>query len=619
LKSINDYKGYLIPLGLVGLATLGARTQNIYVLYGLILAICIVAALAVWEKIDERFYPAILFGIGLSLLYQTTLMSNGLVGTDIHIEYYFYQLAQKNGWDFALPCSYNACIGVVLIAPFLSNLFHVDGIWVFKAIYPLLFAFVSPLLYSIYKKQFGNKVAFLGVFFLIIVPTWSLELVGLPRQMLGEIMLVLIAWLVTVSIWRVWIKTVLIGVCAMLGILFHYVMGPIILIYLGISTVALLFFKARTFPVKWLMLVLVVITAAGIGWSGWVASGLPLSQYKVVAEVQLNTLMPREVMPPVPIPEVTPAPSTRDLPGFLSDLPPAWIESEKKNIFERQEPVIRTAFGLDFGGASLLGKIFRILQFATQLLLVAGCGILLVKRKKYSPEYLSWAFAAVTLAGACILIPRFANVINATRFYHLILLIAAPTLILGGQLIFRNLKILTVALLIPYFIFTSGVVFEISKTNDVATTNIPYSIVLSHERVSVAAVFTENDITVRDWAITSKIEPIFTDIDGMLLFSEYTQYGSWHFISEDYSLIADGCAYLPETAERLPAKGYIFLREWNTQHCLVTFKPDWFNWHDTTLGLRQSFPLSALGLGELLNKSKVVYRKGDAVVYEFTK
>jgi uncharacterized membrane protein len=274
---------------------------------------------------------------------------------------------------------------------------------------------------------------------------------------------------------------------------------------------------------------------------------------------------------------------------------------------------------LDFGGASPLGKAFRILQFMTQILLVIGCVILFFKRKKHSPEYLSWAFVAVVLAGACILIPRFANVINATRFYHLILLIVAPTLVLGGQLIFRNLKVLTVVLLIPYFLFTSGVVFEISQTNNVATTNIPYSYVLSHERIPVVAVFTDDDIAVRDWAIANKVEPIFTDIDGMLLFSEYTTYGSWHFIHDDYSLITDGCAYLPETAERLPVRGYIFLREWNTQHCLVTFKPDWFDWQDTTLGLRQSLPLSELGLGELLNKSKVVYRKGDAVVYEFIK
>jgi uncharacterized membrane protein len=375
-------------------------------------------ALVVWEKIDIKFYPTILFGIGLSLLWQTTLMSNGLVGTDIHIEYYFYQLAQKNGWDFALPCSYNACIGVVLIAPFLSNLLHIDGIWVFKVIYPLLFAFVSPLLFSIYKKQFGNKVAFLGVFFLIIVPTWSLELTGLPRQMLGEIMLVLIVWLITVSMWRLWIKTVLIGVCAVLGAMFHYVMGPIIIIYMGISTVALLLFKKRTFPVKWLMLALVMITLLGIGWSGSVASGLPLSQYEIVAGVQINTLMSKQITP------------RHDV--YLSDLPPAWAQIENKNILERQEPIIRTAFGLDFGGASPLGKAFRILQFMTQILLVIGCVILFFKRKKHSPEYLSWAFVAVVLAGACILIPRFANVINATRFYHLILLIVAPTLVLGG-------------------------------------------------------------------------------------------------------------------------------------------------------------------------------------------
>lgn len=426
--ALKDYKNYAIPAGLLGLAIVGARTQNIYVLYGLILATCIVVALVAYEKVDMRFYPVILFAIGLSLLWQTTLMSNGLVGTDIHVEYYFYQLAEKNGWDSSIPYDYNATIGTVLIAPFLSKLLHIDGIWIFKAIYPLLFALVIPMLYSIYKQQFGKKVAFLGIVFLVIVPTWSLELVGITRQMLGEIMLVLIAWLIIISTWRIWIKAVLVGVCAILGAMFHYVMGPIILIYLVISTVALLFFRARKFPVKWLALVIVVVAVGSFSWYGWVASGAPLISIKGVPVALWKTMVSK----------YNPPPTQTNLPDILLELPPAWTQTEGKNILERQEPLIRTAFGLDFGGASLLGKVFRVFQFLTQFLLVIGCGVLFVNRKKYSPEYLSWAFAAVALAGASILIPRFANVINATRFYHFILLMAAPTLVLGGQLIFRR-------------------------------------------------------------------------------------------------------------------------------------------------------------------------------------
>lgn len=601
MKFIKTYKTYGIPLGLVGLAIIGARTQNLYVLYGLILATCIVVALVVWEKIDERFYPAILFGIGLSLLYQTTLMSNGLVGTDIHVEYYFYQLAEKNGWNPALAYDYNACIGTVLIAPFLSRLFHVDGVWIFKVVYPFMFAFVTLILYTIYNKQFGIKVAFLSIFFLVIVPTWSLALVGLPRQMLGELMMVLMAWLVIASTWRIWIKAVLIGVCAILGLMFHYVMGPIILFYLGVSTVILCFFKRRKFPVKWLMAVTVVIIIASIGWYGWVASGKPLSNISIVVNTQINRVFGR----PLPYAPIIP--------------PSSWVPDGANNILGKQEPLIRTAFGLDFGTATPLGKIFRVLQFTTQLLLVVGTVYLFIKRKKYSPEYLSWALPGVILVGACIFITRFADVISVTRFYHLILLFLAPALVVGGQLIFRNLKWLTIGLLIPYFMFTSGVVFELSQSNSASTIDIPYSIPLSSERVDVAAVFSENDTVVRDRAIETKAEPVFTDINGMLFFTELMPQSSWHGIMEDYSKIVDGGAFLPGNMDRLPARGYVFLREWNTQHGLMTFMPSWYEIRDNTTGMRQSYTISELGLGELLDKSKIIYRSGDAVLYEFTR
>jgi hypothetical protein len=135
----------------------------------------------------------------------------------------------------------------------------------------------------------------------------------------------------------------------------------------------------------------------------------------------------------------------------------------------------------------------------------------------------------------------------------------------------------------------------------------------------VAAVFSENDMMVRDWAIENKSEPVFTDINGMLLFTEFMPQSSWHGIREDYSEITDGGAFLRETTDILPAKGYIFLREWNTQHSLMTFMPNWFELRDNTTGMRQSYTIGEIGLGEVLNKSKVVYRSGDAILYEFTR
>lgn len=585
-KQVCSALNWGILVSILGLSIAGARLQNIYLLYTMLGLICLFVVLVAFDRADKRTYPYATFIIGLALLFQTTLMSNGLVGTDIHTEYYYYQLAFNDGWNPAIPHCYNSAFGTVIIAPFITKVFHISGYWIYKAIYPFLFAFVPLLLFLIFKKQFGDKVALLSVFFFLAVPVWSLEMIGLPRQMLGELMLVVCAYLIIISNWRLRVKVPLLGASAVLGAMFHYVMGPTILLYLGVSTVVLLFFKRRSFPVKWLAIVTSVMLIASIGWFGWAASGVPLESLSGVITQQVPQVsqgIPQEV------PQETVLPPTRT--------------NSEGNIIEQQTPLIRAAFGLDFAGASILGKAFRVFQFGTQLLLIVGCLYLFVKRKKYNPEYLGFAGAGALLMLTLILVPEFITTIGTTRAYHLALLFLAPALVLGGQLIFRNLKILTICLLLPYFLFTSGILFEAFKYEDVSRVDVPYSIALSHDRVDMAAIFTDNDIAVRDWAIEeNKYEPMFLDINGLLLFSEKAAYDS-------------GQASFPKDTDKLPSKYYIFLREWNIQNGKVTFNPYWYNPEDAAEGMRQSYLFSELGLDKTLATSEILYRQGDAIIY----
>ena len=78
---------YALPgLGIIALGIAGALLQNIYILYGLIFTICGVVILVTFGKLGKEYYPYLLFGIGLALLYQTTLMGPSVVGLSlIHI------------------------------------------------------------------------------------------------------------------------------------------------------------------------------------------------------------------------------------------------------------------------------------------------------------------------------------------------------------------------------------------------------------------------------------------------------------------------------------------------------------------------------------------------------
>ena len=45
--------------------------------------------LCAWGGLDSKTTPYLIFLLGLAFLYQTTLLTNNLIGTDINTEYYF--------------------------------------------------------------------------------------------------------------------------------------------------------------------------------------------------------------------------------------------------------------------------------------------------------------------------------------------------------------------------------------------------------------------------------------------------------------------------------------------------------------------------------------------------
>jgi len=124
---------------------------------GLISFILLLVSLNV---VNRSVYPLILYLISLSLLFGTTLASNYLIGSDIHIEYYFARLTQLQGWDYSLAYNMNGALSVTILAPFLSDLFHIDIVWVFKIIYPVLFACLPVVLYYIYRQIVSDRAAF---------------------------------------------------------------------------------------------------------------------------------------------------------------------------------------------------------------------------------------------------------------------------------------------------------------------------------------------------------------------------------------------------------------------------------------------------------------------------
>ena len=601
-----------LGLGIAALvcAVLSARLGVPSVAYGVVACAIATMILSVWGRLESRAIPYLVFLLGLAFLYQSTLISNGLIGTDIHTEYYFYREA-LNGWDISYPHSYNTAIGTTLIAPLLTNWLNIPGYWIYKAIFPFVFALVPMILFVVYRKEFGETVAFLGSVFFITLPTYTLEMIGLPRQMLGELMLAVILLLVVVRPIRLNYSIPLLCVASSLGYMFHYITGPAILLYLAGGSILLVLMKHRQFAVRYLLVVLAVYALVGAVDYSSVADGVVMENLGRTGGAVVERAVGDGDVPvsPVVIPDEDGA-----TPSVPSE---GWWVTE---YFSRQEPLIRTALGLDFMEASVSGKVFRVLQFGTQIALLLGCVWLLRNWRKVSAEYMAFTLTAIALIAACILLPRFSNIINVTRFYHLALFLVSPLLIVGGLYVFRRMKVVLFVLLIPYMLFTTGVVFEASKETDISAVTMPYSIALSNDRVGMIGTYTDNDVLVRDWALEQEYTILLTDINGMLILSEVAEPSTYLYTPahnfEAYPLEARAMmwGYIPRELGNLPDGGYtylVYLTEWNTQNGLLMFKPMWYAPEDTTSGMRQGYSFEFVGLsGDFVE----VYRQGDAVV-----
>lgn len=574
-------------------AILGARMGLSWLSYGVVLSVVVATVLAALQRISTANYPYLIGAFGVALLYQTTLMGPGLVGTDIHTEYYFY-LESLDGWDISIPHNYNAAIGTTVIAPFLTHAFQIPGYWIYKAVFPALFASVPVMLYYVYRREFGEHVAFLGCVLFVTLPTYLLEMIGLPRQMLAEIMLAAILLLIIVRPLRLRYAVPLIALSGVLGLMFHYLTGPMILGYLICGGVILAIQRRRAFPAKWVGVAVCVMVLGGYLYYSNVAGGSIMEDIGIVANSTVSKTANAVVAPP----------------STISDPITGKAVTGNLGYFETQEPLIRTALGLDFMDANIPGKVFRVFQFLMELSLILGGIYLILKRKKLSAEYLAFTITAILLVGACVILPRFSNLVNASRFYHLSMFMVAPLFVVGALYVCRKLKY-TLILIIPYILLTTGVVFEATGQTDLSKINLPYSIALSNNRVGMVGNFTQNDLDVKDWAAANHCEPVFMDINGMLIFSEsYDPFTFTYAQRKGTKSLTMGWAYFPKDVSTLPVGSYLFLSEWNMQNQAVYFKPQWYDMKDTATGMRQLYPFEFLGLP----RGEVVYNSGDAVL-----
>jgi uncharacterized membrane protein len=462
---LNLFVFSLLPVLSVAGAYFANVTGNNSVLILALLAVLTVFVIALFSKrlITSKLSLIIVFMIAITLLLYCSLISNYVQGTDIKIEYSDATLTQSTGfWNSTASFidmtsgRFYSMLSVTILPTIYSNILNMNITWVFKIVYPLIFALVPLALYLLWRGKFGVKVAFLSVFLFMSQSTFYGDMLGLARQMIAEFFFVILFFVVfskSLSAKNVKILFLIFSFCLIVS---HYSIAIIFAFYISLMWLLGYFTKkpSRNFSLG----MVIYFLALMFSWFAFTVSSATLMS--------------------------TSASVKHILGGFFSDFfSPA----------SRDAGVTR-GIGLT-SASSPLASVSSAIAYATEFFIIIGFLVLLLqlKKKNFDFAYFIPCLASMLLLAMCILMPYFAGAFSISRFYHILLFFLAPLFAIGCIELFRfAAKLLGVAakrkteiyslilmtlVLGSYFLFQTNLIYEVTGERS-------WSVPLSRYRLS---------------------------------------------------------------------------------------------------------------------------------------
>ena len=407
-----------------------------YVVFGAVVAFTLLVAT---NRVDKRYYPIYIFGLSLSLLWQTSMLGTFIVGVDIHTEYFVANNIINNGWDPNWANNSNTSPILALLAPALDRI-GIDVVWQFKLLYPMVCALTPVFLYYAFRRRLGENRSYYAILFFMTMPMFTMEVVSIVKSQWAYMFLAVMVFFMT-SNYKHWKKALGITGAAIGAALSHYAIGTIMFAYIvaifGILLVTNWGYLRRMFgekrmPLKYMVFSVVPIIGIIWVWYANTGSGCALNSVFAIGENIFNVT--RGVFWFGGIGET---PVDWNVPSYLAYTNPVAANT----YLDNQAPLVRAAIGLDFMLVSGWGKAFRVFQYLTQILMVFGFIYVLIKKGYgFTAEYMAGVIASFGLLAVCLFIPFFTTALSPTRFYVITLFFIAPLLIIAVEQIAMRLK-----------------------------------------------------------------------------------------------------------------------------------------------------------------------------------
>jgi uncharacterized membrane protein len=531
-------------------------TGNTSILLLTLVAILAVFVVAAFSKrlANSKLYLIIVFVIAISLLFQYSLTSNYIQGPDIKTEINLATLTQSQGFWNSTASFTNLQFGkldnmlsVTILPTIFSNIFGMDITWIFKIVYPLLFALVPVALYVLFRGKFGATMAFLSVFLLMSQNTFYTEMLALARQMIGELFLVLLFFVLFSKTLRPRNAKILFGIFSFGVIVSHYSIA--ILCAFLLLLIWLLGPQFTKKPIMHLSLSMVAVFFAFMfSWYTFISSS---AVYTSII-TQLSTV----------------------LNGLGSFFNPA---SRGTTVLE----------GLGLTAApSTLSSVSRGIAYATEFFIIIGFFVLLLqlRKKDFDSDYFIPCLGCITILVMCILLPNFADTFNMTRFYHTLLLFVAPLFVIGCVELFRFAGklfgvaakrkteiyslILMVLVLGAYFLFQTNLIYEVADSPNFTLPLSRYQ--LGSALYSQFDYITGPQVSGAEWLTQN------TNESNLVVYADSTMY---------YTLVSYGEIYVSHivflsNTQSLQQGQFMYLGELNTVYGEIAYNGGLYNVSD---------------------------------------
>lgn len=451
-------------LSIVGAMYVNAYGNNLLLLF-MIISISVLLIVGVLSKklLPSKLYPFAVLMIAIAVLYHSSLISNYIVpfGSDVPGEYFLFKTTENNAhWSSTLPSLWgiglgrmNAMLSVTILPTIYSILLKIDSTWVFKLLFPLIFAFVPLGLYQIWQTHVGKKYAFISAFLFMAQSTFYTEMLGLNRQMIAELFFVLLLLVIVNKKMKPVNKMTCFMIFSFALVTSHYALAEIFLFFISFTLVSLIVLKrpSKNITIPMVVFFFVVMFTWYIYTSGSATfdSFLEFGDYVY-----------------------------RRLGDFF-------------NPASRGQTVL---IGLGMAESpSIWNTISRMFAYLTQAFIVFGFVGLVTKRTRIRVEKEHFIFSSTAMAflAMLILVPGLANTLNMTRFYHILLFFLAPFCVVGAGLIVKLLSkrekefavsALLLIVLVPYFLFQTNFVYEVTGSDS-------WSIPLSGYRMNALRLY----------------------------------------------------------------------------------------------------------------------------------